>query len=294
MVLHPIRWLLCPASPVPLGWFRIAVATLLFAKLWWVREGLLDLYGEDGLVPWDITRPRFPGLPHIADLASVLSGFGVDADQTVFAVVALHCLGLLGLLLGVAARWAALLAFCTELLMMHAASGVLYGADYFAHVALTYCVIMPAGAAVSLPMWLAGRRPVPSVAAGLTRRLLQFQLGIVYSVSGFEKARGIQWWNGEAIWRVLSLPAFNQFEIGWLAEAPWLPMLAGWGVVLIECAYVPLLAWPRTRPWWLMLVVGMHLGIGLLMGMWLFGLVMIALSVAAFAPASGLRSAADR
>jgi hypothetical protein len=277
-----VAWALRPASPVPLGWFRIAVALLLFAKVGMSRGMWSDLYGRDGFVGWWPSHAQLPGLPQLEDVADLLGPLGVSADQALYGVIALHCLALFALLLGVAARGAALGAFVSHLLLIHAGSAVLYGADYFAHVALTYCIIMPIGDAVSVPGWLHGRASRPSAAAGLTRRMLGLQLAIVYSVSGFEKARGVEWWNGEAIWRVLSMPAFNQFDVAWLVRAPWLATLAGWSVILIECGYAPFMACCRTRRYWLFAVTGMHLGIGLLMGMWIFGLVMIALSAAAF------------
>ena len=43
--------------------------------------------------------------------------------------------------------------------------------------------------------------------------------------------------------------------------------------------------WNReTRKIWLICICGMHLGIGLTMGMYLFALIMIVLNVAAFGP----------
>ncbi|MDQ2659664.1 MAG: hypothetical protein M3Y03_04515, partial [Verrucomicrobiota bacterium] len=52
----------------------------------------------------------------------------------------------------------------------------------------------------------------------------------------------------------------------------------------------PVLIWPkRTRLVWLIATCGMHLAIGLTMGMYLFALIMIVLNLAAFgAPAAGL------
>ncbi len=53
---------------------------------------------------------------------------------------------------------------------------------------------------------------------------------------------------------------------------------------MIELGY-PLLIWRKqTRTLWLALVCAMHAGIGLMMGMHLFALVMIILNLAAFAP----------
>src|SRR5437868_14008234 len=105
---------------------------------------------------------------------------------------------------------------------MHAGGGLLYGMDYFAHIGLFYCIIMPTSNAVSLPVVLGWRNSSPSIAAGLTRKMLQVQLCIVYLSSGLEKACGIEWWNGEAIWRSVTLPTFKEFDVSWIAYVPWL------------------------------------------------------------------------
>jgi hypothetical protein len=52
----------------------------------------------------------------------------------------------------------------------------------------------------------------------------------------------------------------------------------------MEATY-PIFIWPRkTRFLWFAGVLGMHVGIGLLMGMYLFASVMIVLNIAAFGP----------
>jgi hypothetical protein len=281
-----------PASPTPLACFRIAVAAFFLVKLWLVRASVMELFGPAGFLPWSVTRQAHPGLPHLADLASLLARFGVRADETVLVVITVHVLALALLLVGVAARAAALVAFCTNLLLMHAGAASLYGMDYFAHIALTYCVIMPVGDALSLPVLRGARRGGPSVAAAVTRRMLQLQLCIVYTASGFSKARAPSWWNGEAVWRVLASPMWNQIDVSLLAEMPWLVSLAGWGVVLIESGYALGMGLRATRGVWLVLVFALHLGIGLFMGMWLFGIIMMILSAAAFGyePAAALRA----
>ena len=63
---------------------------------------------------------------------------------------------------------------------------------------------------------------------------MQIHLCVIYLSAGLEKAMGRQWWNGEAIWQTISQPSFRTFELGWLAQHPFIPMLAGWATLLIE------------------------------------------------------------
>jgi hypothetical protein len=77
-------------------------------------------------------------------------------------------------------------------------------------------------------------------------------------------------------------PDLGQFDFAWLADTPWLAMLAGWGTLVVEIGYV-FLVWPRrTRQLWALATVGLHVGIALALGLVSFAAVMIVLNVAAF------------
>lgn len=276
-------WFTSPDSPLPLAWFRIALASFCFLHTFIVRHYLLELYGQYGYVQWAITRAHlYDGLPHLGDIAFALRRFGVTADQTVYIVLAVWIFALVGLLLGIYTRFMAVLTWCIHYLWMHAGGGLVYGMDIFTHIGLLYLMLMPAGDALSLDVLLGRRKFQPSVAAGLTRRMLQIHVCIVYTSSGLEKAMGIQWWNGEAMWRSLMMPVFNQLDFGWLSHVPVLAMIGGWSILAIETGYGVAVWFRKTRPIWIALTVGMHLGIGLFLGMWMFGAIMIILNLGAF------------
>jgi hypothetical protein len=58
----------------------------------------------------------------------------------------------------------------------------------------------------------------------------------------------------------------------------------GIAVLILEIGY-PFFIWPkRTRPTWLLCILGMHIVIGITMGLYLFSLIMIVLNLAAFGP----------
>lgn len=141
---------------------------------------------------------------------------------------------------------------------------------------------MPAGAAFSVDWWIRGRPNAVSSAARLGLRVLQLHLCISYFCSGMEKAQGIQWWNGELLWRALSLPVYYQFDMSWLAQWPVLSMIGGWTTLVFELGY-SVFIWPRaTRRFWIAGMVGLHLGIAIFLGLGLFGLIMCVLTVSVF------------
>jgi hypothetical protein len=111
---------------------------------------------------------------------------------------------------------------------------------------------------------------------------MQIHLCVIYLAAGLGKAMGRQWWNGEAIWQAVSQPVFSTFDLSWLARYPWIPMLAGWGTLVVEIGYV-FLIWPRrTRKMWCIATIGLHLGLGLFMGLVFFSSVMILLTSCLF------------
>lgn len=278
-----LGWFKQEGSPVPLTWFRGMVAAFCLVKILVIRNSLIDIYGQYGFVQWAITRANlYDGLPHIGDLTLWLAGLGLTADQSVHLILSVYLLALLGLLVGWKTRLMAVAAWFINFLLIHAGGGLVYGMDTFTHIALFYCIVMPVGDYLSLDTYLLKRQPRPSIAAGMTRRMLQLHLCIVYMSSGLEKASGSQWWNGEAIWRSLMLPVFQQFDMSWLSEATWLAVAVGWLVLATEIGYGVLIWWQKTRVIWLGLTIGMHLFIGLFLGMWLFASIMIILNLGAF------------
>ncbi|EAU69131.1 hypothetical protein STIAU_6136 [Stigmatella aurantiaca DW4/3-1] len=252
-----------------------------------LSDGVLAIFGSRGLIQWTISEPMSaPWLPRLGTLAPVLQRLGISSDECVYALTLLYLLGLTGLLLGWRTRLSAFIAWLTHTTLINSGGMFAYGVEIFAHISLAYCVILPVGSAFSLDVRAGRASDAPSALATLALRVLQLHLCIVYLSTGIEKAVGVQWQSGEALWKALMQPLYGQFDFAWLASAPWLTKLATWSTLVIEIGY-PLFIWPRqTRVPWVVLTLGLHLGIGLFMGLWLFSAIMAVLtfSVFGFAP----------
>jgi len=136
----------------------------------------------------------------------------------------------------------------------------------------------------SLDWRLRNLRPKHSQLLGFWRRVLQLHLCIIYFLSGLTKCLGSGWWDGSNVWRALIRPPFNVIDAEILVRWKYLFPMAGILICLLEFGY-PFFIWSsRTRKIWLFGVCGMHIVIGVTMGMYLFSLVMIVLNVAAFGP----------
>jgi hypothetical protein len=69
----------------------------------------------------------------------------------------------------------------------------------------------------------------------------------MYFASGLEKALGVQWWNGEAVWIALHQDQFSQINVDWMASVPWVPRLLCWGTLVIETLFPFGIFWAKTK-----------------------------------------------
>jgi hypothetical protein len=264
------KFFFSPASPKPLAALRMGVAsTLLIQAVMCVPE-FFEWYGTQGFLQGELMDRLSWGLPQASQIIRFFSGYGFSERTTLLSLATLYMVSLVGLLVGRKAQIFSFTAWFIHLILGEGhATG--YGLDLFGNISLFYFIWMPSS--------------IKGPATPLTRlslRVWQIHLSIVYFVSGIEKARGPQWWNGEAIWRSLMLPIYSQFDLGWMASVPWLPLGLGWFTLIVEIGY-PFFIFPRkTRMLWVALTVGMHIGIAIFLGLHLFALMMSIFTLCAF------------
>ena len=235
-----------------------------------VAEALLSV--ESHFVPrlgWSVTLGEHLGL----------------REETVLAI-AWICLLVAGcgLLLGVACRFSAILAWFLHLCAAESGGFVSYGMDNFMTIGLFYLMLSPLPDRYSLDWQWRKWRPKDRQLLGFFRRVLQVHLCVIYFFSGLTKCLGSGWWDGSNVWRSLTRPPFNIIDPEILVRGQFVFPIVGVVICLLETGY-PFFIWGnKTRSIWLICICGMHILIGLAMGMWLFSLVMIVLNVAAFGP----------
>jgi hypothetical protein len=189
-----------------------------------------------------------------------------------------------GLVLGLACRLSTILAWFLHLCAAQSGGFVSYGVDNFMTIGLFYLMLSPLPDRYSLDWRLRKPHPKDPQLLGFWRRVLQLHLCIIYFFSGLTKCLGSGWWNGSSVWRALIRPPFNIIDPEILVGLKYFFPVAGILICLLEIGY-PVFIWSsKTRKIWLIFICGMHVGIGLTMGMYLFALVMIILNVAAFGP----------
>jgi hypothetical protein len=206
-------------------------------------------------------------------------------EETVLSIAWITLLGTgCSLLAGLFSRFSAILAWFLHLCAAKSGGLVSYGVDNFMTIGLFYLMLSPLPDRYALDHRWRKSRPKDRQLLGFFRRVLQIHMCLIYFFGGITKCLGAGWWNGTNIWRALTRPPFNILPPEILVRWKYFLPVLGISICLLETGY-PVFIWLRkTRTIWLICILGMHIAIGLTMGMYLFALIMIVLNLAAFGP----------
>jgi hypothetical protein len=280
------RFWFSPSDPATLGLIRIfAGAMLFYTHLIWSLD-LNGFFGADGWLP----AKTIESLPNHSVFE--WSWFYWITSPTLMWTVHIASLVVFALLtIGLWSRAMSILAFLATVAYANRASLAQFGLDDANAMLAMYLMIGPCGAAYSVDSWLKRRRaggnklPVePLIGANFAIRLLQVHLCVIYFFSGLGKAQGPLWWNGWAMLMATANYEYQSLSATWLIHYRYLAFFLTHLTVFWELSYCALV-WPRlTRPIVIAIGVGMHLGIGLFLGMWTFGVAMIIANLAFVSP----------
>ncbi len=271
-----------PEPVVGLAVFRV-LAALVLAKvllaIWWLGV--------------DVELYRLPTDGGMTSLAPSwrLDWLGGPTPGVVTAVLWTG-IGACGLLaLGVVPNLAALVAAQAFLALnaLHADAGG--GHDKLIVNGLWLLALSPCGASLSLPAWWRGVVWDPTPRASWPRKLLMLQISVVYTFAGIATAAP-EWWpwgGGDAVYRSLLQPHWNEVDTTWAAHVYPLTQLATALTIVFEAGFfvVPVWAWwarwrwpalQRFDPRWFFLGLGliMHATLEVFMDLGPFALISVA------------------
>lgn len=278
------RFFFRPADPAPLGLIRIATGLLLLWSLGWLGTDLRGFLGSEGWV--DQANLRDFRLNN--DLWE-WSLWDLVPDRMLVPAYALAMIVLAMFTVGFASRITAPLAWAVAVSTSRRNPSILFGFDQFVSIWAFYLSVSGAsGLTFSVDRLLSRRKRgpgevTPSVAANVGLRLIQLHLAISYGAAGVSKLRGVSWWDGSALIKLLGNAEFRPFDLTWILAVPGAEYALNLGAHLAlwtEILY-PVLIWkPRFRPWMLGAVVLMHAGIALMLGLTEFSLAMLTGNIA--------------
>ncbi len=228
---------------------------------------------------------------------------------TVLFIIALFTVGF-------CTRVTSVLAWIAVLGYIHRTNQILFGMDTMMNILLIYLMIGNSGAALSVDRLIARNRAArasfrrtgtldeptrvfldrapASAGANFGIRLIQVHFCFIYLAAGLSKLKGPGWWNGTAFWDVMINPEFTLMKYAWFEEMVrgvvsikpvyyGVTMLGVWFTWGLEICF-PFLVWTRMRPFMLWMAVMLHAGIGVLMGLNLFELLMMTMLLVYFPP----------
>ena len=266
------------------SFFRISIALYCILNLFSFWGDIPNILLENAFIKPEILDLVFDNYsPTLVDLHKFITkyDFNILFDDFVYLVIYAYLFSLGLLLLGAFTRISALLAFLLQIIIIKSMNYYLYGADFFASMALFYCVIFPRGK-FSMDYYIKEFK-TNKISLKWSLYLLQAHLCVIYFFSGVGKGIGINWYNGESIWRAVSSHNYN----GLISLSEFnLPnfLYAGFGIftLITETFYPFFINYSKTRKLWLILTVSMHFSIIIFMGLYFFGTLMIILNVSAY------------
>ncbi len=229
--------------------------------------------------------------PGFFDLFDQLSGRAFDA-----AYLATIVFGFL-LMLGVYTRASAVMTLLLWVSLYVTNPFVGSGGDAVLRMVLLYLCFTDSGRIWSIDARLASRRGevralVPtwlsSSVHNLAVVLIVHQVVMVYVGSAFWKLQGSLWKDGTAVYYPLQTQAFSPWGDLVQPLITWAPfvLVGSYTALVVQLFFPVLLLYRPSRFLALIAITGMHLGIGFLMGILYFSLVMIAVDMILVSDAS--------
>lgn len=138
--------------------------------------------------------------------------------------------------------------------------------------------------------WIPGKQKVGDSLRGISYAGaigLCLQVAGIYYESGLSKIAVSEWADGSAMFYIVRDPYFGAAGLAgqvarWFTDIPFGTALLSWGTILAEVSIATLFLMPwRWKQFGLVLLIALHLGIGIAMGIWSFSLTMIGLGIVA-------------
>lgn len=221
-------------------------------------------------------------VPRVSWFISAGEFIGLSEATVLWVVWSVLLAAGLCLVAGIFCRSSAIAAWFLHLCAIKSSALLSYGVDNFTSIGLFYLMLSPLPDHLALDSRWRQWPPKNTQLQSFWQRVLQLHLCVIYFFSGLTKLLGNGWWNGESLWRALTRPPFDMVSSEVLIHGKYLFIPLGLGICLLETSY-PIFIWlRRTRLIWLVGIIAMHGAIAVLMGLYLFGLIMAVLNVAAF------------
>ena len=268
-------------------WFK-TVDARQFAALRMAFGGMSLVYFL-GLLPY--VETQFSGAGWLGDTRQIATQNGGSwslffipaGDKAIVLAYAVVMLGMLSALLmtiGWRSRLAAAVTWLVWVSLWNRNPLLLDGDDAVLKLMCFYLMLSLCGNCWSVDAYF---RDKPQYVAVWPLRLMQFQVGLLYFVSGWVKFHSQEWLDGTILQYVLIHPQYSRWDGWWLLDYPLITkLLAGlaWFIRWWELLFPILLLSPYTRKLNLVIGILFHIGLLLTLNLRWFAIIMLALYLA--------------
>lgn len=259
-----------PQSLLGLAFMRILLCGTMF-YLYSVRLLNLQYYTDESWIPRSLALEVMPELSR----PLFLWGFWPDSLNPVMHTLLVVLLGLLTL--GIGGRLFAAFAWLIGAAFIQRNYSVNFGADIIANLFLFYMMFTNSCERLSVINLFRRKNYYKNsdILSSMMMRMMQVQICVIYAYTGWEKLKGGSWWDGTALWSVMANPQMTTMNFSFLRTVPWVIPAVAYLTILFEVYFPVMVAWPKTRHWWLLVGVAFHMGIGVFMGLGPFATTMM-------------------
>ncbi|HEX7673398.1 MAG TPA: HTTM domain-containing protein [Bdellovibrio sp.] len=264
------RFWFAPQNLLSLAFMRIFLcSTMLY--MYSVRLANLNYYTDDSWIP------KAKALDVMGELYRPLFLWQVWPDSLNPAMHILLVVLLALLVLGIGGRWIMWLAWVIDAAFIQRNYAVNFGADIIAALFLFYMSFTQSCERLSILNLFRNKKEFKSsdTVSSMMIRMMQVQISVLYAYTGWEKLKGMSWWDGTALWSVLANPQMTTMNFDFLRHVPWVIPAVAYGTVMFEVYFPAGVANKKTRYLWLLLGVFFHSGIVLFMGLGAFAMAMM-------------------
>ncbi len=263
-----------PQRATSIALFRILYGLIVIVDLLLLFPDWLTCFGPHGLLGLETMHRMEPG-PRL-NLFTLLP----QSDAWVLAFFWVFLLCAVLLTIGFETRLASVATFLCLASIQQRNLYIINSGDQLLRVIGFFLMFAPAGAALSVDrlirIWRGVEGPEPQPRMPWARRMIQFQLALVYFATFVLKMEGPDWRDGTALYYVLHLDQFRRFPLPSFVLHPLAVRLETWMTLAIEFSMGVLVWFPKIRYAVLAFGVLLHLTIEYSMNIALFEWIMLA------------------
>lgn len=249
--------------------------TLFFTYL--CRFGNINLLSTEAFLPKDQAILIFP------EQMRPIFSWTFWPDTWVLPMSILFCILILIWTFGFGGRLVGVFVWIIHMGFIQRNYAIVFGADVMSAVFMFYLSMIETPSAIKnggllrSPKALINESLKSDFISSAMIRLLQIHLAVIYAYTGFEKLKGVTWWDGTALWSVFANPQMVWIDLTFIKSISWVIPLLAFFTIIFEIYFPAAMLSKKIKYYWLGIGVLFHIVIAFLMQLWSFSLVMISI-----------------